>query len=182
MNQISESLLLTIAQVSATLLGLLIVAAFFYVETGLRRLSKHNPEARSYLRSTTKAIVTLYGFVLAVAFSLVIVDSGWAGLVYALGGAYIVMVMAEWTVHTRSIRALVHVRKLSPWLAWPMFLIPLAAPWLVDGWQPGLAALTVGLLLTLVLAFINTAGLLMLAFDFASYGEQIEARDGSHDG
>jgi len=63
-----------------------------------------------------------------------------------------------------------------------MFLVPLAAPWLVDGWQPGLATLTVGLLLTLVLTFINTAGLLMLAFDFASYGEQIEARDGSHDG
>lgn len=70
MNQISESLLLTIAQVSATLLGLLIVAAFLYVETGLQRLSKHNPEARSYLRSTTKANVTLYGFVLAVALSL----------------------------------------------------------------------------------------------------------------
>jgi len=56
------------------------------LETGLRRLSKHNPEARSYLRSTTKAIVTLYGFVLvlvlAVALSLVMVDSGWAGLVY----------------------------------------------------------------------------------------------------
>jgi hypothetical protein len=30
----------------------------------------NNPEARSYLRSTTKAIVTLYGFVLAVAFRL----------------------------------------------------------------------------------------------------------------
>jgi hypothetical protein len=34
----------------------------------------------------------------------------------------------------------------------------------------------------LALAFINTAGLLMLAFDFTSYGEQFEAREGSRDG
>jgi hypothetical protein len=57
-NQISEAFLLTIAQVSATLLGLLIDAAFFYVESGLRRVSRHSPEVRSYLRSTTKAVVT----------------------------------------------------------------------------------------------------------------------------
>lgn len=64
MNQISETFLLTIAQASATLLGLLMVAAFSYVETGLQRVSAHVPEARSYLRSTTKAIVALYSFAL----------------------------------------------------------------------------------------------------------------------
>jgi hypothetical protein len=65
-----------IAQTTATLLVLLIVATFFYDETGLRRVSTHTPEARSYLRSTTKAIVALYGFVLVVAFSLVMLDPG----------------------------------------------------------------------------------------------------------
>jgi hypothetical protein len=64
MNQICETFLLTIAQVSATLLGLLMVAAFSYVETGLRRVSTRVPEARSCLRSTMKAIVALYGFAL----------------------------------------------------------------------------------------------------------------------
>ncbi|HEY6686853.1 MAG TPA: hypothetical protein VI094_11670 [Propionibacteriaceae bacterium] len=38
MNQISETFLLTIVQVSAALLGLLMVAAFSYVEAGLRRV------------------------------------------------------------------------------------------------------------------------------------------------
>jgi hypothetical protein len=58
MNQILETFLLTIAQVSAILLGLLMVA-FFYVETGLRRVSSHgspkhaptcDPQRRSLLR------------------------------------------------------------------------------------------------------------------------------------
>jgi hypothetical protein len=42
--------------------------------------------------------------------------------------------------------------------------------------------LDLGPVLMLALAFINTAGLLMLAFDFTSYGEQIEARERSRDG
>jgi hypothetical protein len=46
MNQISETFLLTMAW-SATLPDPLIVAAFFYVETGLRRVSTNVPEARS---------------------------------------------------------------------------------------------------------------------------------------
>jgi hypothetical protein len=144
MNPISETFLLTVAQVSATLLGLLMVAAFFYVETGLRRVSTHVPEARSYLRSATKAIVALYGFARAIAFSLVVLNPPWVRLVYALGGAYVIVIMAEWTLRSRSIRALVHVRKRSPWLAWPMFLFPLILPWLIDGWGPDRVALTWG--------------------------------------
>jgi hypothetical protein len=123
----------------------------------------------------------LYGFVLAVAFALVMLDPPWVGLVYALGAVYVVVIMAEWTVQSRSVRALVHVRRMSPWLAWPMFLFPLLLPWLIDGWLPDRIALTWGLLSMLALAFINTAGLLMLAFDFTSYGEQIEP-GGSGDG
>jgi hypothetical protein len=49
-------------------------------------------------------------------------NAPWARLVYALGRAYVIAIMAEWTLRSRSIRALVHVRKMSPWLAWPMFL------------------------------------------------------------
>jgi ABC-type anion transport system duplicated permease subunit len=182
MNQVSETLLLTIAQVSATLLGLLIVGAFFYIETGLRRVTTHVPEARSYLRATTKAIVALYGIALVVSFSLVLLDAAWASLVYALGSAYVIVVMAEWTAHSRSIRELVHVRRMSPWLAWPMFLVPLTLPWLLDGWLPDLGALTWGLLSILALAFINTAGLLMLAFDFTAYAEQVHSREIACDG
>jgi uncharacterized protein len=48
---------------------------------------------------------------------------------------------------------------------------------------PQIAAgiLDLGPVLMLALAFINTAGLLMLAFDFTSYGEQIEARERSRE-
>jgi hypothetical protein len=63
-----------------------------------------------------------------------------------------------------------------------MFLVPLALPWLIDGWRPDLAALTWGLLSILALAFINTAGLLMLAFDFTAYAEQVHSQEIAGDG
>jgi hypothetical protein len=46
-----------------------------------------------------------------------------------------------------------------------MFLFPLSLPWLIGEWGPDRVALTWALLATLALAFINTAGLLMLAFE-----------------
>lgn len=55
-----------------------------------------------------------------------------------------IVIMAEWMLRSRSIRALVHVRKMSPWLAWPMFLFPLILPWLIGGWGPDCVALTWG--------------------------------------
>jgi hypothetical protein len=48
--------------------------------------------------------------------------------------------------------------------------------------QIAVGILDLGPVLMLALAFINTAGLLMLAFDFTCYGEQIEARERSRDG
>lgn len=46
---------------------------------------------------------------------------------------------------------------------------------LADRWMgTGLRCTDMGLLAMLARAFINTAGLLMLAFDFTFYGEQIE--------
>jgi hypothetical protein len=67
-------------------------------------VSNHIPEARSCLRSTTKAIVALYGFILAVAFALVLLHPPWVGLMYARPAACVVVIMAEWTVRSRSIR------------------------------------------------------------------------------
>ncbi len=52
------------------------------------------------------------------------------------------VIMAEWTLRSRSIRALVHVRKMSPRPAWAMFLFPLILPWLIGGWGPDRVALT----------------------------------------
>jgi hypothetical protein len=53
----------------------------------------------------------------------------------------------------------------------------LIALWLVDGGCKDARALTLSLPLVLALAFMNTGGLLMLAFDFASYRDNVEARE-----
>ena len=68
---VSEGLLLTVAQIAATLIGLLLVGMFFYVETGFRRLTTVQVEAGAFLRATTKLVLLLYALVLAVSLALV---------------------------------------------------------------------------------------------------------------
>jgi hypothetical protein len=50
---VSDVFLLSVAEIAATLIGLLLVGAFFYVETGLRRLGRAREAATSYLRAGT---------------------------------------------------------------------------------------------------------------------------------
>jgi hypothetical protein len=52
LRPIPDALLLTTAQIAATLIGLLLVAVFFYLETGFRRLSTVGPEAQPFLKAT----------------------------------------------------------------------------------------------------------------------------------
>ncbi len=56
-------------------------------------------------------------------------------MVCALGGAYVVVIMAEWTVHSRSIRTLGASSQVVTLAGFAMFFIPLAAPWIIDGWR-----------------------------------------------
>jgi hypothetical protein len=81
----------------------------------------------------------------------------------------IVAGLVEWFVRSRSLSHSVRrAVRIQPWLAWPIVLIPLGLPWVLDGWEPGRQALTLALLLEGVVAFMNTGSLLLLAFNLAA--------------
>ena len=61
MKPIPDSLLLETAEIAATLPGLLLVAVFFYLETGFRRLTAIGPEARSFPAASPARFATLCG-------------------------------------------------------------------------------------------------------------------------
>jgi hypothetical protein len=81
---VSDVFLLSVAELSATLIGLLLVGAFFYVETGLRRLGHAREAATSYLRAGTRIVLLLYGMTLAPSLSLVALEPIWARLFFAV--------------------------------------------------------------------------------------------------
>jgi len=94
LEPVSDGLLLTVAQIAATLIGLLLVAVAFYIETGLRRLA-HLPEAGPFLRATTKLILALYGLVLAVSLALLTVHPAAVTGLFIAVAVLIVVTMVE---------------------------------------------------------------------------------------
>lgn len=180
MRAISDDALLTIAEIAATLMGLLLVAVFFYVESGFfRRLKTLGPLANRYLRATAKVVLLLYALVLALSLALVILTPLWATLVLAVMSVAVLVSLGEWTHRSREIRNIVRIRSTSVWGAWVAVLLVLFLPWIVGGWVPSREVLTLTLLLVGAFAFLNSVGLLLVAFDLSELEKAAREADGS---
>jgi hypothetical protein len=60
MQAVSDAFLFTIAEVSATLIGLFVVGVFFYIDKGLRRLHDIPDVVAPYIRAGTRIVLVLY--------------------------------------------------------------------------------------------------------------------------
>jgi hypothetical protein len=130
---VSEGLLLTVAQIAATLIGLLLVGMFFYLETGFRRLTTVQMEAGAFLRAATKLVLLLYALVLAVALALVAFDPLVVTALYVLLSVAVVAALVEMTVRARQLPRAVRRRHAAAWRVWPPTIIALALPGLTGG-------------------------------------------------
>lgn len=169
MGTISEGFLLTMAQIAATLIGLLLVGGFFYVETGLRRTETMGMQAWPFVRATTKLTLLLYALVLGISLGLVVLSPAWFALLYALLAAALVKTLIEWTLRYRSLRKIVPVPRDSPWITWPVVAFMLTLPWMLDGWNPSREAMVWTLFLAGGLAVWSTVSMLLTSFDLASW-------------
>ena len=168
MRSVPDGLLFAAADVAATLIGLLLVAVFFYLETGFRRLEHVGPSALPFLKATTALIVLQYSMVLGMSLALVVLEPLWASVAYAVLGLGVVVALVTWSVRARRLSpTLRRAVRIRPWLAWPIVLLPLVLPYAADGITPDRDAFTIALFLVGTVAFANTISLLLLAFDLS---------------
>lgn len=177
MREVSDSFLFTTASIAATLLGLLLLGVFYYVETGLRRAAAVAPRGGPFLQATTKLTILLYTLVLAVALGLVVLEPVWFNVMYALLGLALVRALVTWTVRYRGLRQALPIPRESPWLMWPAVVGALVLPWVLGGWEPQREAMAWTLLLAGGLALASTAGLVLTSFDLARWEEAGKAAD-----
>lgn len=168
MKTISDDVLLTMAQIAATLIGLLLVAVLFYVETGLRRLESLGPSLGVFIRAFTKLILLLYSLVLGLSLGLVALERAWLTALYVLLGVAVVAALLDVTRASRDLPGPIRVQHGQVWIAWPPILVTLAAPWALDGADPSREAYAWTLILGGGLAFVLTASLLLLTFHLAA--------------
>ena len=172
---VSEGLLLALAQIAATLIGLLLVGMFFYVETGFRRLTTLHVEAGAFLRAAAKLVLLLYALVLAVSLALVAFEPLMVTALFAVLSAAVITALVGMTVRSRRLPSAVRRRHAAAWRVWPPTIVALAVPWVIGGWPLDPPALVDGLFLIGALAFFLTGGVLLFAFDLAGVDHAADA-------
>jgi hypothetical protein len=102
-NPVPDSFLLTTASIAATLIGLLLLGTFFYVETGFRRATQIAPLGAPFLRATTRFTLLLYLLVLAISLGEVVLRRPWMLALYGAVGLALLASMVAWVQAYRDL-------------------------------------------------------------------------------
>jgi hypothetical protein len=166
---VPDEFLLTSAAIAATLIGLLLLGGFFYLETGFRRASTIAAVGGPFLRATTRFTLLLYAMVLGISLGLVVLRRPWLTALYIVLSVALVAALVEWTRCYRALRKVLPIPRASPWITWSAITVTLVWPWAVDGWRPDREAMTATVLFAGALALLSTADLLLRSFDLVGW-------------
>ena len=169
MRPVSDAFLLSVAEIAATLIGLLLVGAFFYVETGLRRLGPAREAATSYLRAGIRIVLVLYGMTLALSLSLVALESIWTTVFFAVLSLMLLAANVTTSLRIRALAKLTRSRAVlvNDVVSSAGILALVAIPWVLGALHPTREDLTWAILLSLATGFLCTSTLVLSVFDLS---------------
>lgn len=177
MVYVSDSFLLEIAGISASLLGFFVVGVFFYVERSI--FPQAADEAGRYLKAAVRSVIYLYGMSTMLALGLVALTSGFASVLYLVLSLGLVWSVIHTNAATKRLQTAVGVRVLSQTFTWFATAVILGLPWVVGGFAPSRSEFTWGLIFVGVFAFISTTSFVLSAFDLSAL-EASTLREGSN--
>lgn len=164
----SDDLLLTLAEISAALIGLFLVGMVFYIQTGFDRIERPR-EVVDYFRASTLITFILFGIPLAISLTLVSLPILWSQILYLVlvVGLIVVNVTTARTVwacvRVTGFRLLVWMEMIGTAVVLLMVVLPLAT----GGLAPEREDLVPALLLSLGIGFYGTCVLVLTLFDLA---------------
>lgn len=178
MVNVSDSLLLEIAGISASLLGFFVVGVFFYVERSI--FPQAADEAGQYLKAAVRSVIYLYGMATMLSLGLVALTAGFASVLYMVLSAGLVWSVVHTNAVTRRLQRAVGVRVLSQTFTWSAPAIISALPWMIGGFAPSRSDFAWGLIFVGVLAFISTGSFVLSAFDLSALEAETFVSEGSN--
>ncbi|EHK54367.1 hypothetical protein [Allomesorhizobium alhagi] len=167
MQQISDDFLLTMAEVSAGLIGLFIVGMLFYIETGFRRLGPVDKVVRPYFRSSTRIILVLFAIPVGLSFSLVALEPVWSGILFIVLSFILVAANVDTALRMAAVaRATRSTMMLVNEVVGTAGVVALViVPWVIGGFSPTREAFTWAILLAFATGFLSICALVLSAFD-----------------
>ncbi len=178
MPAISDGFLLTLASISAGLIGLFLVGMTFYIQTGYDRPERSRHVVEPYFRAATTITFIAYSVPMAVSLTLVALPLIWSQLLFALLviGLIVVNVTTVSTVRAvqreTGLSLLTMIEVVGTVAILAMIVLPLAT----GGLSPTREDLAPSLLIGLAIAFLGTCVLVLTLFDIASF-ERTDASD-----
>jgi hypothetical protein len=167
MREVSDSFLLLMAEVSATLIGLFLVGVLFLVETGFHHRERARHVLAPYYRSGTRIVLLLFALPLALSLTLVVLDPIWNRLLFAFFCVILVAANVDSLRRIRSVAELTGSRTLlANELAGTACVVLLVVlPWVLGGFHPTREDLTWAILLSFAAGFLSLTTILLSVFD-----------------
>lgn len=171
MESVSDSFLLTVAEISAGLTGLFLVGMIFYIQIGYDQSQRSREVVEPYFRAATTITLILYALPLGVSLTLVALPIVWSRLLYwaLIAGLVAANVSTITTVaavrRMARLSLLVMIEVVGTGAVALMIIMPLVA----GGFASAREDLTPSLLLSLGTAFLGTCVLVLTLFDIARF-------------
>jgi hypothetical protein len=170
-RDVSDSFLLNMAEVCATLIGLFLVGVLFFVETGFRRLGQAREVFEPYLRAGTRIVLLLYALPLSLSLTLVVLGLNWNRVLFAVLSLLLLAANVDSVVRIRGVARVTGSKVLlaNELLGTAAVLALVALPWILGGFHPTREDLTWAILLSFASAFVSVGALVLAVFDTATY-------------
>jgi 2-iminobutanoate/2-iminopropanoate deaminase len=167
----SDELLLGIAGVAATVIGLFLVGVLFFVEGGLRGSREGRIELWRYMRSGTRIVMVLFAMALLLSLALVALELPWARALFVVLSAVLVAANVETAAKVRATRVTQSRTLLLNEIAGTVGVVAIVAlPWILGGLRPSREDLTLAAFLALATAFVSVGAIALSTFDIARLG------------
>ena len=171
MEPVSEGFLLTLASISAGLIGLFLVGMVFYIQTGYETHEKSRHVVEPYFRAATTITFLAYSLPLGVSLTLIALPFFWSQLVYWALVAGLIAVNVTTVSSVRAVQKEIGLSLLTmvEVVGTLAILAMIVLPFATGGLSQGQEDLVPGLLISLGIAFLGTCALVLSLFDIARF-------------
>jgi enamine deaminase RidA (YjgF/YER057c/UK114 family) len=164
---VTDELLLGIAGVTATVMGLFFVGVLLFIEAGMRR-SEDSGHAllRPYLRAGTRIVLVVFAIPLLLPLALAAFDLSWCRALFVVMSVVLIAANVDSAVRVGTTRITGARTLLVNEIAGTAGVVAIVAlPWILGGARPDREDLTLASLLALATAFFSVGAVVLAAFD-----------------
>lgn len=171
MDPVSDSFLLALAELSAGLTGLFLVGMIFYIQQGYKSNERSRDVMEPYFRAATAITLIAYAIPMTVSLTLIALPVVWSRVLLLVLVVLLVLTNISTVTTVRAVRRevglplLTMVEVVGTVAVALMVVLPLAT----GGLRPDQEDLVPSLLISLGIAFLGTAVLVLTLFDIARH-------------